>query len=102
MGIGRSSHWDDLIYGDSDANRILGGFGEDVIDGRSVVWCKMTDGLNTIELVFGEQAQHHISFTVDQIDERKYYYTAPSGHRIQFDRDPSGNLIEYVEKEVYQ
>lgn len=73
--------------------------GRDVIDGRECIWRKMTDGILTIELLFGDrQNEPHIALTVDAIDESKYYYRTPSGHRVQFDRDPSGNLVEFVER----
>lgn len=72
--------------------------GSEKINGRGIFWRKLSDGHTTIELIFGEEVEHHIAFTVDCIDESKYYCIAPSGHRIQFDRDPSGNLIEFVER----
>jgi catechol 2,3-dioxygenase-like lactoylglutathione lyase family enzyme len=75
-------------------------YGSDSINGRGIFWRKLSDGIVTIELIFGEQVEHHIAFTVDQIDESKYYCIAPSGHRVQFDRDPSGNLIEFVERKT--
>lgn len=72
--------------------------GRDNINGREVIWRKLSDGLDTIELLNGDGFEDHLSFTVDEVDTSKYYYIAPSGHRIQYGRDPSGKLIEYVEE----
>ena len=70
--------------------------GSDIIDGRPLSWVKLGDGFNTIELVLGREG--HIALEVDRIDEDQYYNISPDGYRIQFIRDPCGNLIELVER----
>lgn len=71
--------------------------GEDIeiIDGVAVGWQKLTDGIVMIEFI--RRRESHLAFEVDEIDKNKYYYVTPAGHLVQFDRDPSGNLVEFVE-----
>ena len=68
----------------------------ELIDGRPASWIKLTDGLVTLELIAGRDP--HLAFTVDEINADNYYYVTPEGYRVQFDQDPSGNVIEFVEK----
>jgi catechol 2,3-dioxygenase-like lactoylglutathione lyase family enzyme len=71
--------------------------GHCIINGEVIPWLKMYDTQGfCIELI--ENAEMHIAVTVDHVDESIYYFTAPSGHKIQFFRAPGGMLIEAVEE----
>lgn len=69
--------------------------GTDHINGFPVTWCKLQDDSGfVLELVSGWAS--HLAFTVKKLNPKKYINLAPSGHLIQFEHDPDGNIIELV------
>ena len=39
----------------------------------------------------------HLAIEVDAVSRDAYYYVTPGGYKVQYIKDPSGNVIELVE-----
>jgi catechol 2,3-dioxygenase-like lactoylglutathione lyase family enzyme len=71
--------------------------GQDVINGQHIKWVKMINDQGfIIELLSGGEA--HLAFTVDEVEKKHYFFTAPSGHKVQFGFSPDRLPVEFVEE----
>jgi hypothetical protein len=87
-----------MYYQTMGFNKVIGS-GEDCINGNLITWTKIQNEHGVvIELVRGWPA--HMAFTVKKLDYSKYIQIAPSRHRIQFEHDPDGNIIELVQEPI--
>jgi hypothetical protein len=89
---------DDLV----EAGFSIHSTGTDIINGYELRWSKLQ--LQTgplLELVDVEydvdSPRIHVAVTVDRVRRNRYYYIAPSGHKVQYDTI-GGITFEFVEE----